>query len=65
MGLFDALSGKVWHWNATRVEVHKELFPRFKALRGFAGAEGRRPRAMNAMTTLSVPLGTTIDVSGN
>ena len=31
MGLFDALSGKVWHWNTTRVEVHKELFPRFKA----------------------------------
>ena len=37
MGL-DALSGKVWHWNATSVEVHKELFPRFKALRGFAGS---------------------------
>ena len=31
----------------------------------FAGAEGRRPRAMNAMTTLSVPLGTTIDVNDN
>ena len=31
----------------------------------FSRGQGRRPRAMNAMTTLSVPLGTTIDVSDN
>ena len=32
MALLDALSGKVWHWNATRLEVHKELFPRFRSV---------------------------------
>ena len=31
----------------------------------FAGSGGRRPRAMNAMTTLPSPLGTTIDVKAN
>src|SRR5438132_13828086 len=28
MGLWDALSGKVWHWNSTRLAVHQVVYPR-------------------------------------
>ena len=30
MGLWDALSGSVWHWNSTRTEVHRVVFPRLQ-----------------------------------
>jgi hypothetical protein len=30
MALWDAFSGKVWHWNSTRLEVHKLVFPRLQ-----------------------------------
>jgi hypothetical protein len=32
MGLWDALSGKIYHWNAVKVEVHREIYPRLKML---------------------------------
>ena len=31
MGLWDALSGKVWHWNTTRLEVHQVVYPRLQS----------------------------------
>lgn len=31
MGLWDALSGKVWHWNLTRLEVHQGVYPRLQS----------------------------------
>jgi hypothetical protein len=30
MALWDALSGKVWHWNSTRLEVHRTVYPRLQ-----------------------------------
>jgi hypothetical protein len=31
MGLWNAVTGKVWHWNTTRLEVHQIVYPRLHA----------------------------------
>ncbi len=31
MGLWDALSGKIWHWNTTWLKVHQHVYPRLQA----------------------------------
>jgi hypothetical protein len=32
MRLWNALSGTIYHWNSTRVEIHKEIYPRLRMM---------------------------------